>query len=208
MHDAARGTDENRRHGGADGNSASRNRTANLLGAAALAVTDLAVTGAAKAAGVSTSAAAALVVLTASPGLSVTELGRRIGLSQPAAARMVDSLQSGGLAERRPGSGRQVSVTATAAGARTARAVLAARGGPLGEIVDVLGEKERETLDALLVRLLTRLYGEAGDADLLCRLCDRAGCVRGGAVCPVGRAEREAHRDGQRGGPPDGHGRG
>jgi MarR family transcriptional regulator, negative regulator of the multidrug operon emrRAB len=204
MHDAHRGTDENRRHDGTGGDGADRSRTANLLGAAALAVTDLAVTGAAKAAGISTSGAAALVVLSASPGLSVTELGRRVGLSQPAAARMVDALQSGGLAERRRGSGRQVSVTATAAGARTARSVLAARGGPLGELVDVLDDEERETLDALLVRLLTRLHGEAGDADLLCRLCDRAGCVRGGAVCPVGRAEREARREARREGRPEG----
>lgn len=79
-------------------------RTANLLGATALAVTDLALAGVARAAGTSTSGAAALVVLVASPGLSVTELGRRVGLSQPAAARMVDSLQAGGSRGRWPDS--------------------------------------------------------------------------------------------------------
>ncbi|QPP05652.1 MarR family transcriptional regulator [Streptomyces bathyalis] len=177
------------------------NRTANLLGATALAVTDLALTGATKAAGTSTSGSAALVVLSASPGLSVTELGRRVGLSQPAAARMVDSLESAGLVERRPGPGRWVSVTPTAAGARTARTMLAARGTPLNGIVEVLDESEREELDGLLAKLLTRLYAEVGNADLLCRLCDRAGCVHGGAICPVGQSERDEQRD-----QPDGSG--
>jgi DNA-binding MarR family transcriptional regulator len=171
------------------------NRTANLLGATALAVTDLALTGATKAAGVSGSGASALVVLSASPGLSVTELGRRVGLSQPAAARMVDSLEAGGLVERRRGPGRWVSVTSTAEGARTARTMLGARSTPLNGIVDVLDEKDRETLDGLLAKLLTGIYGEVGNADLLCRLCDRAGCVRDGAVCPVGQAERDDSRE-------------
>ncbi|MFC7743116.1 MarR family transcriptional regulator [Nocardiopsis composta] len=76
-------------------------RTANLLGATALAVNDVALAGATKAAGVSASGAAALVTLSAAPGLSVTELGRRVGLTQSAAARMVDSLENAGLVERR-----------------------------------------------------------------------------------------------------------
>jgi MarR family transcriptional repressor of emrRAB len=77
-------------------------RTANLLGAAALALTDLMLTGATAAACTSASGAAALVVLSADPGLSVTELGRRVGLTQSAAARMVESLEHRGLVERRP----------------------------------------------------------------------------------------------------------
>lgn len=176
------------------------NRTANLLGAAALAVTDLALTGATRAAGTSGSGAAALVMLSASPGLSVTELGRRVGLSQPAAARMVDSLEGGGLAERQQGPGRWVAVKPTAAGRRAARTMLAARGAPLTEALDVLDGEEREALDGLLAKLLTRIYAEVGNADLMCRLCDRAGCVRGGAVCPVGQAERD-ERAGGRDGP-------
>lgn len=171
-------------------------RTANLLGATALAVTDLALTGASRAAGVSASGAAALVALSAAPGLSVTELGRRVGLSQSAAARMVDSLEAGGLLERRPGPGRWVAVHLTATGTRTAEGLLAARSAPLTELVAVLDEKEREELDGLLAKLLTRLYADVGSADLLCRLCDREVCVRG-AVCPVGEAERCAGRAGR-----------
>jgi DNA-binding MarR family transcriptional regulator len=64
-------------------------RTANLLGATVLALSDVVVAEATRAADTSSSGAAALVVLSTAPGLSVTELGRRIGLSQSAAARMV-----------------------------------------------------------------------------------------------------------------------
>ncbi|NYI94566.1 DNA-binding MarR family transcriptional regulator [Streptomonospora nanhaiensis] len=166
-------------------------RTANLLGATALAVTDMALAGATGAAGVSASGAAALVVLSAAPGISVTELGRRVGLSQPATARMVDALERRGLVERRPGVGRLVAVAPTAAGEQAARGLLAARGRPLADVVSVLDTDERAVLAGLLAKLLRRLYGDVGDPDLLCRLCDRAACVRD-ATCPVGQADREA----------------
>jgi len=166
-------------------------RVANLLGATALAVTDLALTDATEAGGVSTSGAAAIVVLSASSaGLSVTELGKRVGLSQSAAARMVDSLEAKRMVARRTGPGRSVSVDLTPAGRRTGRALLAARAAPLNGAVAVLDEDEQETLAALLAKLLTGLYGEIGSAELLCRMCDRASCVRD-ATCPVGQAERD-----------------
>lgn len=164
-------------------------RTANLLGATALAVTDLALGGATGATGLSASAAAALAVLSTAPGLSVTELGRRVGLSQPAAARMVDGLEAARLVTRRPGGGRTKAVRPTTAGRRAARTVLAARAAPLTAVLDALDEREQHTLDTLLTKLLTRLYQEIGSADLMCRLCERARCTRG-AVCPVGAAER------------------
>src|ERR1700742_1915106 len=83
-------------------------RVANLLGATALAVTDLMMAGATRTAGVSASGAAALLVLRATPGLSVTELGRRVGLTQPAAARMVTTLEASDLVSRRSTPGRAV----------------------------------------------------------------------------------------------------
>ncbi|GAA3925035.1 MarR family transcriptional regulator [Actinomadura viridis] len=169
-------------------------RTANLLGAAALVVNDLVLTRAARAAGVSASGAAALVVLDASPEVTVTELGRRVGLTQSAAVRMVDALAADGLVERHRAAGRQVAVRLTAGGRRSARDLLAARGAPLAEALAVLDEDERDTLAGLLARLLTRLYEDVGDADLMCRLCDRRACTTG-AACPVGQAERDRERD-------------
>ncbi|MBC3192145.1 MarR family transcriptional regulator [Pseudonocardia sp. C8] len=168
-------------------------RTANLLGAAALAVTDHALGAVSRAAGTGTSAAAALVVLLTSPELSVTELGRRVGLSQSAAARMVDSLQAAGLVERRPGTGREVRVSATSAGRDTAARLLRARTQSLSELVSVLDVHEQRALTELLTTLLTRLYTEIRSSEYLCRLCDRPSCTTN-ATCPVGQAERD--RDG------------
>jgi MarR family transcriptional repressor of emrRAB len=165
-------------------------RTANLLGATALAVADLALAGSTRAAGTSASGAAALVVLATAPRLSVTELGRRVGLSQSAAARMVDSLQAAELVRRRTGAGRAVAVELTPSGTEAVSRLLTARSKPLHDLVSVLDPDERDVLAGLLAKLLTRLYAEVGSAELLCRLCDRAGCTSG-AVCPVGQAERD-----------------
>ncbi|GAA4657745.1 MULTISPECIES: MarR family transcriptional regulator [Amycolatopsis] len=165
-------------------------RTANLLGATALAVSDVVLAAAQREAGVSASGAAALVVLATAPGLSVTELGRRVGLSQSAAARMVVSLQAAGLLERRAGQGREVAVHLTRTGSATAHRLLATRGSGLGEVLDALEPAEQRALAGLLGKLLTRLYEHIGSADLLCRLCDRGSCTTGD-VCPVGQAERD-----------------
>lgn len=166
-------------------------RTANLLGAAALAVTDVVLAEATRASGVSTSAAAALVVLSGTGELGVTELGRRVGLTQSAAARMVDSLAADRLVRRLPSQGRSVSVRLTSEGGRVVSRLLAARGGSLAELIGVLDEADQRALDGLLAKLLTRLYGELGSSELLCRLCDRAACTAE-ASCPVGEAERAA----------------
>ncbi|HVV10339.1 MarR family transcriptional regulator [Amycolatopsis sp.] len=169
-------------------------RVANLLGALSLAVHDLVLADATAAAGTSASGAAALVVLSTAPGLSVTELGRRIGLSQPAAARMVDSLERAGLVERRDTLTRSVAVHLTKQGSGAARHILGDRGGRLGTLSAALDADEQATLALLLGKLLTSAYDQLPEADRLCRLCDRAACVANGQICPVGAACRS--RDG------------
>ena len=166
-------------------------RTANLLGATALAVSDLMLADVRAATHVSVSGAAALVVLAHAPDLGVTELGRRVGLSQPAAARMVDSLVAAGLARRGQAQGRSVAVSLTRAGKRAVKQVLAARAEGLAGLVTGLEGTDRRVLTDLLERLLAQFYAEVRNADLLCRLCDRAACTDS-AVCPVGQAERDA----------------
>jgi MarR family transcriptional repressor of emrRAB len=164
-------------------------RTANLLGAAALAVSDRLLAGATEAAGTSESGAAALVVLLGAPGLSVTELGRRVGLGQPAAARMVDSLVARQFVERRPGAGKSVAVHPAPDGRAAARRILRARSSRLADLVGRLDEAERSALDGVLGRLLSFAYEDVPSSDRLCRLCDREACVAD-AECPVGAAER------------------
>lgn len=162
-------------------------RTANLLGAAALAVHDLTV---ARASGRLSASGAAAVVVLACGDVSVTELGRRVGLTQSAAARMVDSLAADGVVARLSRAGRVVQVSLTDDGHRVAGELLAARAASLESVLSVLGERERERLDGLLGKLLTRLYEDIGSAELICRRCDRAACTTD-AVCPVGQAERD-----------------
>ncbi|MGH3630813.1 MAG: MarR family transcriptional regulator [Sciscionella sp.] len=165
-------------------------RTANLLGAAALGVTDLALARVTSAAAVSASGAAALVVLASATTLGVTELGCRVGLSQSAAARMAGSLERDGLVQRTAGAGRLVHVSLTEQGIRAAHELLAAREAPLADVLTALDEHEQRTLAELLEKLLPKLYGKIGNADLVCRLCDRPACTER-AVCPVGQAERD-----------------
>ena len=169
------------------------NRTANLLGATALAAADLLLAGATRRAGLSASGAAALVVLSSSTGLSVTELGRRVGLSQSAATRMVESLEADGLARRQRASSRFVTVRLTARGRRAARDVLDGRQASLAEVVAGLDPDDQEALADVLEKVLSRLYGEIASSELICRLCDRGLCTAGTA-CPVGAAERSATR--------------
>lgn len=179
-------------------------RTANLLGATALALSDLLLSGVGSAAGTSGSGAAALVVLADAPGLSVTELGRRVGLTQSAAARMVDGLERQGLVRRTSTSGRAVAVRPTGAGEAAARRLLAARGEALTAALRHLGRDEQAQLDLLLGKLLTGLCQRPGDAERLCRLCDREACVGNRATCPVGRADRAHRARSERDGPHDG----
>lgn len=168
-------------------------RTANLLGAAALALSDVVVAEATRSAGISASGAAALVVLATDPGLSVTELGRRVGLSQSAAARMVDGLEKQGLVRKEASWGAWVRLQLSDVGRQAAHSLLACRNDVLRQALSRLDEDEREQLGQLLGKVLTGLYRQPGDAERLCRLCDRCACVRDGAICPVGQADRD-HR--------------
>lgn len=165
-------------------------RLANLLGAAGLAVTDVSLAALHDAVPISPSAAAALVVLAAAPGLSVTEIGRRIGLTQSAAARMIQALEAEGLVRREPGAGREVSVNLTDDGRGAVSRLLGARAASLTGLLNQLTVPEQKLLGDLLSKLLARLYDDVGSSELLCRLCDRDSCTRS-AVCPVGQAERD-----------------
>ncbi|GAA1489271.1 MarR family winged helix-turn-helix transcriptional regulator [Brachybacterium sacelli] len=166
-------------------------RTANLLGATSLALTDRFLREATRERGLSTSSAAALVTLHADPGLSVSELGRRVGLSQPAAARMVDALEAHGLVERRHGTAtqRRRRVHPTTQGHQLAHRVLDDRNDPLVHALSHLEESDQQVLAGLLEKILRQVHAEVGQGQRICRLCDRDRCLRS-APCPVGQAER------------------
>jgi DNA-binding MarR family transcriptional regulator len=165
-------------------------RLANLLGAAVLTLSDRMTAAAAAATGVSLSGTAALVVLAGFPGLGGTELGRHLGLSQPACARMLDQLEARGLVKRQARRGRAVAVDLTPAGRAAARRALEAREAVLADALRAV--PDAAALEPLLESLLRGLHTEVGSGDLMCRLCDRPGCVSQQRSCPVGEAGRRS----------------
>lgn len=165
-------------------------RLANLLGVAVLNLSDRMTDAAAAATGVSVSGTAALVVLAGFPGLGGTELGRRIGLSQPACARMLDQLEARGLVRRQAKTGRAVAVVPTPAGREAAARALEARQEVL--VTALRAVPDRAAFEPLLESLLRGLYAEVRSGDLMCRLCDRPGCVGQERICPVGQAGRDS----------------
>lgn len=82
-----------------------------------------------------------------------------------------------------------MTVRPTEHGHRLAQQLLRGRSTPLMGIVTRLGEPDQERLAGLLEEILTHLYDDVGQGQRICRLCDRASCVRS-ATCPVGQAER------------------
>ncbi|WP_215543004.1 MarR family winged helix-turn-helix transcriptional regulator [Amycolatopsis sp. CA-230715] len=169
-------------------------RVANLLGATALAVTDLVAELPGAATGLSVRRSAALVTLSASPDISVSELGRRVGLTQSATVRLVDTLEGDGLVARSRDrfNPKSVTVAVTATGEAMAGQVLRERTVGLADVVDSLDPVDQRILGPLLSKLLFRLYQQRGRAQHMCRLCDRNACNTAAEVCPVGEAERRS----------------
>ncbi|TDP96681.1 MarR family winged helix-turn-helix transcriptional regulator [Labedaea rhizosphaerae] len=166
-------------------------RLANLLGAAGLGVAAVVADGTAEFAGLSASAAAALVLLREGDGLTGTELGRRIGITQSAAARVVAALERDGYVTRGAWVGREVGVQLTDAGRRVGQVMLEERQKHLQGLLDGFDEHEQAALAPLLEKLLVKIYEYEQNSGRVCRLCDRDACTNN-AVCPVGQAERDS----------------
>ena len=177
-------------------------RLANVLGAFALALTDEVEAATAGAAGHTGAGPAALVALSdLLAGRSVDDLRRAVGLTHSGGVRVVDRLVGDGLAERRPGAdGRSVALVLTPAGRRLAGQVRDARRQTLERVLDVLDDRERAQLSAILDkvvagvagvverRLAARAAGHIPPGGWLCRLCDTVACERSEGRCPTANA--------------------
>lgn len=162
----------------------SRSRSANLLGALAVAVGDRVADTTSESAGHGASVPAALVTLLNSPGISVGELARVLGLSHAGTVRLVDRLAADGLVSRHRGTdGREVSLKLEAAGKRSARSVLAARAVVLEGALASLDAHDVIVFDRVASVLLAALSPNVDVADHTCRLCDDRACPI--SACPV-----------------------
>ena len=161
-------------------------RTTNLLGALALAITDRIGSQMREALDRSGETAAAIVVLGYAPGLSVETLRHVLHLSHPGTVRLIDRLEDDSHVERRRGAdGRAVALDLTPQGQNLRDRLLDRRLDLLEGALSGLAADERIVLGRLLAKILTRLPENEMAKHRICRLC----AVRLCSDCPIpGRA--------------------
>jgi DNA-binding MarR family transcriptional regulator len=163
-------------------------RTANLLGALALAIVDRTSEAIAES-GPGDSAAAALSALHHFlDGPSVELLSRVLGLTHSGTVRLVDRLERSGYVRRETGEdGRSTSLRLTAAGRRAAERTAGARAEVLEGVLSVLPARDRAALEGILSELLVGMMRGPGAVKWICRMCDTQTCRRDDG-CPFARA--------------------
>jgi MarR family transcriptional regulator, negative regulator of the multidrug operon emrRAB len=173
-------------------------RLVNLLGAAALGLTDAMLGDVASDNALdSTSATALVAMLDLARASSVQRLSQLIGISHSGTVRLVNRLADVGLLERRPGpDGRTLTLALTRRGRATARRIRDARHSALTDMLSGLTDRQREQLTTICevivsnltsARLATRASGRQPSGGALCRMCDPVGCGRPGGQCPAAR---------------------
>ena len=170
----------------------SDDRTANLLGALALTLSDRAGAAVHAGAGVSGSDAAALVTLrNYAEGEPLDLLRRALALSHPAVVRLADRLQARGLVERHRSAsdGRAVALRLTPAGRRAADAALARARRGRHRRPGHSTPAQRSALGPMLERMLGAETTDATASLVICRMCDPDVCGHLGR-CPVTQAAR------------------
>ena len=169
---------------------ASDERTANLLGALALTLSDRTAAAVQADVRVSGSDAAALVTLrNYAEGEPLDLLRRALALSHPGVVRLADRLQARGLVERHRSDrdGRAVALRLTAAGRRSADAALAARADAIDAALETLDPGQRRALTPMLELMLGAQTTDSTASLVICRLCDPDVCGHP-ERCPVTQA--------------------
>lgn len=157
-------------------------RTANLLGALALAVTDKIEQAAHAVLGRGGETPAAVIVIGYGAGLTNDRLRRILRLSHTGTVRLVDRLVNDGLVERRPGrDSREIALHLTNEGMNVRERLLAERLAVVGSMLDLLSECEQADFADLLAKALSRHDTTELERYSLCRMCDDRVC----ANCPL-----------------------
>ena len=169
----------------------SKAKSANLLGALALAASDRARETITHATGCSETAAATLSALDQFlERPSVDYVSKVVGLSQSGAVRLIDRLERDGLVARGVGEdGRVTAISLTAAGRKLARRIESSRLESLDAVLAPLTEAELGSFAKLTGKLLVGMMRKPGATRWMCRLCELSACERPLGNCPI---EREA----------------
>lgn len=153
-------------------------RLLNQLGALAIGIADRIKTAVADTTALGGEAAAALIVLGHTPGLSIDQLGKVLKLSHPGTVRVVDRLAAAGLAERKQTAvdRRTVALHLTVAGEAERAAVLAARRKVIAPVLAACSAEECRLLERLVEKMLVSLPSDATSAMSVCRYCEQGAC--------------------------------
>lgn len=161
-----------------------RLRTANLLGALSLAITDRLLAELRDHSRQNDTSASALNVIGYAEGCTNGQLGAALQLSHSATVRLLDKLSEAGFVEVRPGlDKRAVAIFLTDAGRDRTRNVVQARNHALAALVDLLKPEQLAQLDGIAETLLEQITKAPVDALYICRLCDERACPQD--RCPV-----------------------
>ena len=157
-------------------------RTTNLLGALALAVTDRMQYRLRGMLDRSGETAAAIIVLGYAPGLSVEVLRQVLGLSHPGTVRLIDRLEDDGLVgRRRAEDGRAVALHLSRKGQQLRTRLMDDRLNALEASLAGLSPGERLIFGQLIAKVLKNLPETEMDKHRICRLC----AVRLCSDCPI-----------------------
>ena len=160
-------------------------RTANLLGALALALGDRMKVAMTAAAERGPTATAAILSLHGWPGRNIEELRGALEISHSAAVRLIDRLEAEGIVRRvrdAAADARTVLLLLTPAGERQADLVLAARERALADVLaQALDDTQTAVLAGHAARLLATLSEGSATMRRICRCCDLQTCTD----CPV-----------------------
>lgn len=162
----------------------------NLLGAAAVAISDLVDEAHFRVTGLRGEASAALLTIGTRPGRSIEHLRQTVGLSHSGTVRIVDRLEARAWVKREDVTdGREVKLSLTTAGEVVFHDLLAARRKVLDAALGTVGSADGESLERSLASLLQALPATREDAWRICRLCEHGVCRK--TACPVGSAVDE-----------------
>jgi len=161
-----------------------RLRTANILGAMSLAISDKLLIQLKEHSRQNDTSASALNVIGCAEGISNGQLGSALGITHSATVRLLDKLVKSNLVEVRTGMDRRaVAIFLTGTGRERVAEVLKGRCEILGGIVDLLNFEQRNQLNSIAQTLLAQFTEGPVHSMQICRLCDTVSCPTN--RCPV-----------------------
>lgn len=159
---------------------------ANRLGAISLMINDSVSARVSGATNHNSTDTFALNAICVHKGISVDALAAILTLSHSATVRIIDRLQNSGLVKRMPPKGRRVPIILTPDGGKMRMKAMAARKNALQDVLYKLDNREKQSLNGVLDKILSQIAPSQQEWDKTCRFCDYDCC--GGDNCPISKS--------------------